>query len=113
MFGEYEETFTVDVPVDKVKEHFSSLDNIFAEIDRVVARARLDRARALNDGIAAVGDLIGRGYETSTIFRRTIPPIEPDLARLAEMCAEYGATHDVFTNPALRETEDYITGRFG
>jgi phosphate transport system ATP-binding protein len=26
---------------------------------------------------------------------------------------EYGATHDVFTNPHLQETEDYITGRFG
>jgi len=26
---------------------------------------------------------------------------------------EYGATMDIFTNPHLRETEDYITGRFG
>ncbi len=26
---------------------------------------------------------------------------------------EYGATTDVFTNPLLQETEDYITGRFG
>ena len=26
---------------------------------------------------------------------------------------EYGATEDVFTNPRLRSTEDYITGRFG
>ncbi len=26
---------------------------------------------------------------------------------------EYGATEDLFTNPALQETEDYITGRFG
>ena len=26
---------------------------------------------------------------------------------------EYGPTIDVFTNPHLKETEDYITGRFG
>jgi phosphate transport system ATP-binding protein len=26
---------------------------------------------------------------------------------------EYGATEDIFTNPQLRSTEDYITGRFG
>lgn len=26
---------------------------------------------------------------------------------------EYGATPDLFTNPRLRETEDYISGRFG
>jgi len=26
---------------------------------------------------------------------------------------EYGSTHDLFTNPRLQETEDYITGRFG
>jgi len=26
---------------------------------------------------------------------------------------EYGPTNDLFTNPARRETEDYITGRFG
>jgi phosphate transport system ATP-binding protein len=26
---------------------------------------------------------------------------------------EYGPTKDIFTNPRLRETEDYITGRFG
>jgi phosphate transport system ATP-binding protein len=26
---------------------------------------------------------------------------------------EYGPTADIFTNPHLRETEDYVTGRFG
>jgi phosphate transport system ATP-binding protein len=26
---------------------------------------------------------------------------------------EYGPTKDVFQNPHLKETEDYITGRFG
>ena len=26
---------------------------------------------------------------------------------------EYGATEDIFTNPVLKSTEDYITGRFG
>lgn len=26
---------------------------------------------------------------------------------------EYGSTTDIFTNPHLKETEDYITGRFG
>jgi phosphate transport system ATP-binding protein len=26
---------------------------------------------------------------------------------------EYGATKQIFTNPTRRETEDYITGRFG
>lgn len=31
------------------------------EIDRLIARARLDRARTLNDSIAFVGRLVGRG----------------------------------------------------
>ena len=26
---------------------------------------------------------------------------------------EYGPTSDIFTRPKLRETEDYVTGRFG
>ena len=26
---------------------------------------------------------------------------------------EYGATSDIFTKPKRKETEDYITGRFG
>jgi phosphate transport system ATP-binding protein len=26
---------------------------------------------------------------------------------------EYGETNDVFTRPKLKQTEDYITGRFG
>jgi phosphate transport system ATP-binding protein len=26
---------------------------------------------------------------------------------------EYGATPDIFTTPHLKETEDYVTGRFG
>lgn len=26
---------------------------------------------------------------------------------------EYGPTYDIFTNPALKETEDYVSGRFG
>ena len=26
---------------------------------------------------------------------------------------EFGETRQIFTNPARRETEDYITGRFG
>ncbi len=26
---------------------------------------------------------------------------------------EYGPTADLFTRPRLRETEDYVTGRFG
>jgi phosphate transport system ATP-binding protein len=26
---------------------------------------------------------------------------------------EYGKTDDIFTNPRVKETEDYITGRFG
>jgi hypothetical protein len=45
---------------------------------------------------AAVGDIVSRGYETLTIFRRTIPPIDPDPANLATMYAEYGVTHDGF-----------------
>jgi phosphate transport system ATP-binding protein len=42
-------------------------------------------------------------------------------ARTADMTAflyageliEYGETRQIFTNPNRRETEDYITGRFG
>lgn len=42
-------------------------------------------------------------------------------SRASDFCAfmylgrlvEYGPTPDMFTNPHLRETEDYITGRFG
>lgn len=45
---------------------------------------------------AAIGDIVSRGYETLTIFRRTIPPIDPDPAKLASMYAEYGITHDGF-----------------
>lgn len=45
---------------------------------------------------AVVADLVSRGYESLTIFRRTIPPIEPDVALLASMYSEYGATHDGF-----------------
>ena len=26
---------------------------------------------------------------------------------------EYDTTHKVFTNPAKKQTEDYVTGRFG
>jgi phosphate transport system ATP-binding protein len=26
---------------------------------------------------------------------------------------EFGPTSDIFTNPARKETEDYISGRFG
>ena len=26
---------------------------------------------------------------------------------------EYGPTADIFTTPKLKETEDYVTGRFG
>jgi phosphate transport system ATP-binding protein len=26
---------------------------------------------------------------------------------------EYGATVKIFTNPAVQQTEDYVTGRFG
>ncbi len=26
---------------------------------------------------------------------------------------EYGPTQDIFQNPRLRETEDYVSGRFG
>jgi phosphate transport system ATP-binding protein len=26
---------------------------------------------------------------------------------------EYGRTSAIFTNPHLRDTEDYVTGRFG
>jgi hypothetical protein len=43
---------------------------------------------------AAVSGIVSRGYDTLTIFRRTIPPIDPDPANLASMYAEYGATHD-------------------
>jgi phosphate transport system ATP-binding protein len=42
-------------------------------------------------------------------------------ARTADMTAffyagdliEFGETRQIFTNPSRRETEDYITGRFG
>jgi phosphate transport system ATP-binding protein len=42
-------------------------------------------------------------------------------ARVSDWCAfmllgemvEYGATHDIFSRPADKRTEDYITGRFG
>lgn len=43
-----------------------------------------------------VADLIGRGYDTLTIFRRTIAPFDPDLSLLAQMYADYGETHKGF-----------------
>jgi len=45
---------------------------------------------------SVVADLVSRGYETLTIFRRTIPPIDPDPKRLACIYSEYGTTHDGF-----------------
>ena len=42
-------------------------------------------------------------------------------ARSSDYCAfmfegnliEFGKTHQIFTNPENKQTEDYITGRFG
>jgi hypothetical protein len=45
---------------------------------------------------AVVADILSRGYETLTIFRRTIPPISPDPDFLPRMYSEYGRTHDGF-----------------
>jgi phosphate transport system ATP-binding protein len=35
-----------------------------------------------------------------------------DEDRAGEL-VEFDATHDIFTNPKDKRTEDYITGRFG
>ncbi len=35
-----------------------------------------------------------------------------DEDRAGEL-VEFGPTHDIFTNPKDKRTEDYITGRFG
>lgn len=44
----------------------------------------------------AVADVMSRGFDTLTINRRSIPPIDPDPARLASMYAEFGGDHDGF-----------------
>lgn len=45
----------------------------------------------------------------------------PQASRISDYAAfmylgrvlEYGATQDIFTKPCLKDTEDYVTGRFG
>lgn len=66
-----------------------------------------------------IEDLIGelRGEYTILIVTHNMQ----QAARTSDFTAfmylgrliEYGATSDLFTNPLLRSTEDYITGRFG
>lgn len=68
---------------------------------------------------AKIEDLIGELKQTYTIV--IVTHNMQQAARVSEMTAffclgeliEYGATSRMFTNPANKETEDYITGRFG
>jgi carbon monoxide dehydrogenase subunit G len=40
--GEYEETFTVDAPIDRVKKHFSNVDAIVANYGPIRSHQRID-----------------------------------------------------------------------
>lgn len=68
---------------------------------------------------ARIEDLIGelRGEYTIIIVTHNMQ----QAARVSDFTAflyegiliEYGETHELFTNPSEKQTEDYITGRFG
>jgi len=68
---------------------------------------------------AKIEDLIGELKRTYTIV--IVTHNMQQAARVSEMTAffclgeliEYGPTSRIFTNPAKKQTEDYITGRFG
>ncbi len=68
---------------------------------------------------AKIEDLIGELKQTYTIV--IVTHNMQQAARVSEMTAffclgeliEYGRTSNIFTNPASKQTEDYITGRFG
>ncbi|OPZ30346.1 MAG: Phosphate import ATP-binding protein PstB [Lentisphaerae bacterium ADurb.BinA184] len=68
---------------------------------------------------ARIEDLIGELRATFTIV--IVTHNMQQAARVSDMTAflfeghliEYGDTKRLFTNPACRQTEDYITGRFG
>lgn len=58
----------------------------------------------------SIADLVGRGFETMTINRRTIPAHPRDIDRLFQMYAEFGDTHpgyDCFVFP-LSHFERYV-----
>ena len=68
---------------------------------------------------ARIEDLIGQLKSSYTII--IVTHNMQQAARVSERTAffclgvlvEYGLTHRVFTNPEKKQTEDYITGRFG
>ncbi len=66
-----------------------------------------------------IEDLIGqlRGQYTIIIVTHNMQQAARVSDRTAFMyeghLVEYGATREVFTNPVNKQTEDYITGRFG
>jgi len=68
---------------------------------------------------ASIEELIGRLKQRITIF--IVTHNMQQAARVSDYTAymylgeliEFGATDDIFINPANKQTEDYITGRFG
>jgi phosphate transport system ATP-binding protein len=68
---------------------------------------------------ASIEELIGRLKQKITIF--IVTHNMQQAARVSDYTAymylgelvEFGVTDDIFINPANKQTEDYITGRFG
>jgi len=68
---------------------------------------------------AKIEDLIGELSDTVTIV--IVTHNMQQAARVSDLTAfmlngrlvEHGGTEDMFTRPSRKETEDYVTGRFG
>ncbi len=117
---------------DEVKDHLNSLgtDLSGGQQQRLcIARAiavepeviLMDEPCSALDPVATykIEDLIGRLKTRFTIV--IVTHNMQQAARVSDYtaffyigkCVEFGETEKIFTNPAKKETEDYITGRFG
>ena len=63
-------------------------------------RARMTMATTFKEKV--------RSSSTSTVLKR-IGRVRSMLGELIE----YDTTNKIFTNPGIKQTEDYVTGRFG
>ena len=96
-FSEDTDVFSIDEPLDG------------EEVDGALNDAQL----ATRNGREAfrAGD-----FEAALVYFEELAQLSPTnyTAFLYEgLLIEYGATEQLFTNPSMRQTEDYITGRFG
>ena len=70
---------------------------------------RLGDVIRLGEGAADVGDLdVGIGQD---VGNSDALPVSGD--EILGALVEYGGTEEIFTNPRVQRTKDYITGRYG